>query len=80
MEFVYIVFLSLVKSNILVTAFKLRVFFYKVLKISKKVTFFSNKIGFSHLYIVIKEGYLIIALVILYNRKKASNISINKFK
>jgi hypothetical protein len=45
-----------------------------------EVLFFSNRIGFSYLYIIIKEYNLVTALIIAYNRKKTSNISINKFK
>ena len=46
----------------------------------KELTSFSNRVGFSYLHIVIKEYNLVSALVIAYNRKRASNISIDKFK
>ena len=61
-------------------AFRLRVLLYKTLEIIKELTSFSNRVGFSYLYIVIKEYNLVSALVIAYNRKRASNISIDKFK
>ena len=60
--------------------FRLKVLLYKILEIIKELVFFSNKIGFSYLYIVIKEYNLVLALVVAYNRKKASNIDIDKFK
>ena len=66
------VFFSLVKSNALAIAFRLRVFFYKILEIIEELTPLSNKVGFSYLYIVIKKGNLVLALVIAYNRKKTS--------
>ena len=62
------------------TVFKLGVICYKIIKIIKELTSFSNKIGFNYLCIVIKEYNLVLALVIAYNKKKANNISINKFK
>ena len=64
----------------MVIVFKLRVLFYKILKIIKELAFFSNRVGFSYLYIVIKEYNLVLALVIAYNKKRANNININKFK
>ena len=74
------VFFSLVKSNVLAAAFKSGVFFYKIYKITEELASFSNKIGFSYLYIVIKKYNLVLALVVSYNRKRASNISMDKFK
>jgi hypothetical protein len=62
------------------TAFKLGVFFYKTLEITEELAFFSNRVGFSYLYIVIKKNDPVLALVIAYNRKRASNISVYKFK
>ena len=80
MEFIQTVFSSLVKSNALAIAFRLGVFFYKILEITEELTPLSNKVGFSYLYIVVKKGDLVLALVIAYNRKGANNISIDKFK
>jgi hypothetical protein len=51
-----------------------------MLEIREELTSFSNRVGFSYLYIVIKKYNLVLALVVAYNRKKASNISIDKFK
>ena len=62
------------------TAFRLEVLFYKALEIIEKLASFSNRVGFSYLYIVVKEYNLVLALVVAYNRKRASNISVNKFK
>ena len=60
--------------------FRLRVLLYKILEIIKELTSLSDRVGFSYLYIVIKEYNLVLALVVAYNRKKASNINIDKFK
>ena len=46
----------------------------------EELTSFNNRVGFSYLYIVIKKYNLVSALVIAYNKKRASNISIDKFK
>ena len=46
----------------------------------EELTSFSNKVGFSYLHIVVKECNPVLALVITYNKKKASNISVDKFK
>ena len=59
---------------------RLKVLFYKILEVIKELTSLSNRVGFSYLYIVIKEYNLVLALVIAYNKKRASNISVNKFK
>ena len=64
----------------LATVFRLEILLYKILEIIKELTFFSNRVGFSYLYIVIKKRDPVLALVIAYNGKRASNISINKFK
>ena len=64
----------------LVIAFRSGVLLYKILEIIKELTFFSNRVGFSYLYIVVKEYNPVSALVIAYNKKRTSNISINKFK
>ena len=64
----------------LITVFRLKVFPYKILKIIKELTSLSNRVGFSYLYIIVKEYNLVLALVIAYNRKRASNISVDKFK
>ena len=64
----------------LAIAFKSGVLLYKTLKTIKELTFFSNRVGFSYLYIIIKEYNPVSALVIAYNRKRASNISVDKFK
>ena len=74
------VFSSLVKSNALITAFRSRVFFYKTLKVIEELAFLSNRVSFSYLRVVVKKYNLILALVVAYNRKGASNISVNKFK
>jgi hypothetical protein len=74
------VFFSLVKSNMLTMAFKSRVFFYKELEVMEELAFFSNRVGFSYLYIVVKKYNLVSALVVAYNGKGASNISINEFE
>ena len=74
------VFSSLVKSNALIIAFRPGVFFYKALEVIDKLAFFSNRVSFSYLYIVIKKYNPVSALVIAYNRKRASDISIDKFK
>jgi len=74
------VFSSLVKSNALIVAFRLGVFFYKTLEATEELAFLSNRVSFSYLYIVVKKRNPVLALVIAYNRKGASNISIDKFK
>ena len=74
------VFSSLVKSNALIIIFRLGVLFYKALEIIEKLTSFSNKIGFNYLYIVVKKRNPVSALVIAYNGKRASDISVDKFK
>ena len=75
------VLFSLVKFNILITAFRLRVLFYKILEIIiKKFTFFNNRVSFSYLHIVVKKYNLVLALVIAYNGKGASNISVDEFR
>ena len=74
------VFSSLVKSNASITAFRSGVFFYKVLEVTEELAFLSDRVSFSYLRIVIKKRNLVSALVIAYNGKGASNISINKFK
>ena len=51
-----------------------------MLKTTEELTPLSNRVGFSYLYIVIKKYNLVSALVIAYNRKRASDISIDKFK
>ena len=61
-------------------AFKSGVLLYKTLEIMEELTSLSDRVGFSYLYIVIKEYNLVSALVVAYNRKRASNISVNKFK
>ena len=60
--------------------FKSGVLLYKILEIIEELTFLSNRVGFSYLYIVVKKGNLVLALVIAYNGKRASNISMYKFK
>ena len=74
------VFFSPVKSNALTTAFRSEVLSYKTLKITEELAPFSNRVGFSYLRIVIKKHNLVLALVVAYNKKGASNISIDKFK
>ena len=64
----------------LVTAFRLKALFYKILEIIKEFTSLSNRVGFSYLCVVVKEYNPVLALVVAYNRKRASNISVDKFK
>jgi hypothetical protein len=58
----------------------LGVLFYKALEAIEELAFLSNGVGFSYLYIVIKKRNPVLALVIAYNGKRASNISMDKFK
>ena len=74
------VFSSLVKSNMLAAAFRSGVLFYKTYKTIEELASLSNRVGFSYLRVVIKKYNLVSALVIAYNRKRASNISVDKFK
>jgi hypothetical protein len=74
------VFSFLVKSNASITAFRLGVLFYKALEATEELAFLSNRVGFSYLCIVVKKHNLVSALVIAYNGKRASDISIDKFK
>ena len=74
------IFSSIVKSNTLIAAFKLGVLFNKTLEIAKELDFLGNRVGFSYLHIVVKKRSLVSALVVAYNRERASNISIDKFK
>ena len=80
MEFIQTVFSSPVKSNASTTAFRSGVLFYKALEVTEEFAFLSNRVGFSYLRIVIKKRNPVSALVIAYNRKRASDISIDKFK
>jgi len=50
------------------------------LEIIEELASLSNGVGFSYLRVVIKKYNLVSALVIAYNRKRASDISIDKFK
>ena len=74
------VFSSLVKSNASTTAFRPGVFFYKALEVTEELAFLSDRVGFSYLHIVVKERNPVSALVVAYNGKRASNISVDKFK
>jgi len=40
----------------------------------------SDGVGFSYLRVVVKKRNLVLALVVAYNGKRTSNISIDKFK
>jgi hypothetical protein len=51
-----------------------------MLETIEELTSFGNRVGFSYLYIVIKKRNSVSALVIAYNRKGASNISVDEFK
>ena len=51
-----------------------------MLEIIEKLASLSNRVGFSYLRIVIKKYNPVLALIIAYNRKEASNISVDKFK
>ena len=51
-----------------------------MLEIIEELASLSNRVGFSYLRIVVKKRNLVSALVIAYNRERASNISIDKFK
>ena len=64
----------------LVIVFKSEVLLYKMLEIIEELISFSNRVGFSYLYIVIKEYNPVLALIIAYNRKRTSNINVDKFK
>jgi hypothetical protein len=79
-EFIQAVFSSLVKSNASTTTFRSGVLFYKTLEIIEELTSFGNRVGFSYLRIVIKKRNLVSALVIAYNRKGASDISMDEFE
>ena len=74
------VFSSLAKSNALTAAFRLGVFFYKVLEVTEELAFLGDRVSFSYLRIVVKKRNPVLALVIAYNKKVASNISVDKFK
>ena len=60
--------------------FRSGVFFYKTLETIEELAPLSNRVGFSYLCIVVKKGDLVSALVIAYNGKRASDISVDKFK
>jgi hypothetical protein len=64
----------------LAAVFRSGVLFYKIYEIIEELASFNNKVGFSYLRVVVKKHNLVSALVISYNRKRASNISINEFK
>ena len=51
-----------------------------MLETTEELAPLSNRVGFSYLCVVIKKGDLVSALVIAYNGKRASNISVYKFK
>jgi len=74
------VFSSLVKSNALTTAFRLGVFFYKALEVIEELAFFSDRVSFGYLCVVVKKRNLVSALVVAYNGKRASNVSVDKFE
>ena len=46
----------------------------------EELAFLSDRVSFSYLRVVIKKRDLVLALVVAYNRKRASNISVDKFK
>ena len=52
----------------------------KALEAIKEFAFLNNRVSFSYLRVVVKKRNLVLALVIAYNRKRASNISVDKFK
>ena len=60
--------------------FRLEVLLYKTLKLMEELTSFSNRVGFNYLHIIIKKYNSVLALVIAYNKKRTSNISVDKFK
>ena len=64
----------------LITVFRLGVLFYKALEVIEELDFLSNGVSFSYLCIVVKKRNLVLALVIAYNGKRASDISIDKFE
>ena len=80
MEFIQTVFSSLVQSNASATAFRSGVLLYKTLETMEELASLSDRVGFSYLRIVVKECNPVSALIIAYNRKRASNISMDKFK
>ena len=51
-----------------------------MLETTEELASLSNGVGFSYLYIVIRKRNPVLALVVAYNRKRASDISIDKFK
>jgi hypothetical protein len=64
-----------------ITAFRLGVFFFnKALEVTEELAFLSDRVGFGYLCVVVKKHNLVLALVIAYNRKRASNVSVDKFK
>ena len=74
------IFSSPVKSNVLTMAFGLGVLFYKALEIAEELTFFSNRVGFSYLCVIVKKHDPVLALIVSYNRERAGNISMDKFE
>jgi hypothetical protein len=74
------VFSSLVKFNASAVVFRSGVLFYKIYKTMEELTSFSDRVGFSYLCVVIKKYDPVSALVVSYNKKRASNISVNEFK
>ena len=74
------VFSSLVKSNALIIAFRSGIFFYKALEVIEELAFLSNRVSFGYLRIVVKKRNLVLALVIAYNGKRASDIGVDKFE
>ena len=60
--------------------FGLGVFFYKALEAIEELAFLSNRVSFGYLCVVVKKRNPVSALVMAYNGKRASNVSIDKFK
>ena len=46
----------------------------------EELAFLSDRVSFSYLRVVVKKHNLVSALVIAYNGKGASDISVDKFK
>jgi hypothetical protein len=46
----------------------------------EELAFLSDRVSFSYLYVVVKKRDLVLALVVAYNGKRASNISVDEFE
>ena len=64
----------------LITAFRLGIFFYKALEVIEELAFLSNRVSFSYLRIVVKKRDLVSAFVVARNGERTGDISVDKFK